>query len=100
MTDIRIIVTPPVPNNRQRRVIETRVERSIDPDSLGWTEIRTIPIEEDPQEIVLQQVDPGTHYFRSITFDDAGAESPGENVTPAEIGFDDPSDAVLLVAVI
>lgn len=98
MSDIRITVSPPTPSSRQRPIVSTRVERTLDAATLGWAEITTLPIG-DPQEIVLQQVDPGEHFFRSLTIDDAGDESLGDNVVSAIIGFDLPSDATLTVSI-
>ena len=97
MTDIRIIVTPPTPSAVQLPILETRVERSIDPDTLGWAPVDTLPIDAVPQEIVLQQVDVGTHYFRSITVDTDLATSPGENIQSAIVGYDAPSDGAITV---
>ena len=97
MTDIRIIVTAPTPSATQLPVAATRVERSIDPDALGWSPVDTLLIDADPQEIVLQQVDVGTHYFRSITIDTDGEGSLGDNVRSAVVGYDAPSDGTIEV---
>ncbi len=94
MSDVRITVSPPTPNSQQRPIFATRVERTLDAATLGWTEIDTLLIG-DPQEIVLQQVDPGTHFFRAITIDDAGDESPGNNEVSVTIGFELPSDGTI-----
>lgn len=98
MSDVRLTWELQEPTSRQRPLEHIRVDFRVSAD-LPWTEQdRVSP--DGPQELLFQDVAPGTFFYRVTPVDDRGTESPFPAEVQADIDFDAPSGVVNLVATV
>lgn len=98
MSNVRLSWELEEPTARQRPLDYVLVEFRVS-DSLPWTEQdRVAP--DAPQELLFQDVAPGTFFYRVTPVDDAGTKSPFPAEAQAAIDFDPPSGVTNLTATV
>lgn len=87
MADRLLTWTLPAPSVRQAEIDYVRIDFRAD-ESLSWTNLPEIPADQ-PQELLLVDVAPGTMFYQATIVDVEGNEGPPVE-TSAEAPFDLP----------
>ncbi len=77
----------PQVGSRQAAIAHVRISQRVAPE-FPWTEITTVAADQ-PQQLVLPQVNPGTIYYQAIVVDVDGQEGPPVE-TSGTLAFDLP----------
>jgi len=97
MANVRLTWALPSVSGRQRAIQHARVDIRVSPD-LPWTLQDTVAPDVS-QELLFQDVAPGTHFYRVTVVDVDGAEGvPAE--TSADVPFDPPGTVTNLTATV
>lgn len=86
MSNVRLTWTLPTVSPRQRAIQHTRIDFRVDP-SFPWTQQDVVSPDVN-QELLFQDVAPGTHFYRGTVVDVDGREG-----LPAFTQVDVPFDA-------
>lgn len=90
MSNVRLRWTLPTPGPRQRPIAYVRIDVRAS-DTLPWTEQDRVTPDVVPQELLFENVAPGTHYYRGVVVDDQGAEDLAPKNTSIVVPYDPPS---------
>lgn len=88
MSNVRLSWTLPTPTPAQRPIAHVAVSARVD-EALPWTEIAVVA----GTELLIQDVAPGTWFYRAIVVDDEGRESEPAFVS-ASVSFDAPGSVI------
>ncbi len=95
MTDRTLSWDLPQVGSRQAAIAHVRISQRVSTD-FPWTEITTVAADQ-PQQLVLPQVNPGTIFYQAIVVDVDGQEGPPVE-TSGSLAFDVPGSVTNFIA--
>lgn len=83
MNDVLLTWALPLVGKNQRPIAHVRIDSRVS-DSLPWSPVNTVK-PDGPQQLLIEDLAPGTWSFRAVVVDTAGLESKNPATTKATI---------------